>query len=115
MGRETEAGQIIDAVETMRQMTREVTQAASRQRQECTKTVEASAEILESSRETAGASQLISHEVTDVERQVEALMESIAFFKDGSPSAEALPPSRVHRCPLLGDDGACMALPIGID
>ncbi|MNX45492.1 Methyl-accepting chemotaxis protein McpB [compost metagenome] len=89
----TAANQIVGAVETMHQMTREVTMATTRQRGQCTKTVEATVEILGASRETAGASQLISHEVSDVERQVEALMESIAFFKDGNASAEAILPA----------------------
>ena len=94
----TAASQIVDAVETMHQMTREVTMATTRQRGQCGKTVEASAEILGASRETAGASQLISHEVSDVETQVEALMESISFFKDGNPSVEAIRP--VSHMPL---------------
>jgi methyl-accepting chemotaxis protein len=76
------ATQIIEAVDSMNQMTHQVTMATSQQRQECEQTVGAAEQILGASRETADASQLISREVSDVKLQVEALMQSIAYFHD---------------------------------
>ncbi len=86
------AAQIIEAVETMNHMTQQVTSATAQQRQECDQTVAASEEILAASRETAGASQLISREVGDVKQQVKALMDSIAYFRESAAELQAAMP-----------------------
>ena len=83
------ATQIIEAVASMNHMTHQVTLATAQQRQECEQTVGAAEQILGASRETAGASQLIAREVSDVKLQVEALMQSIAYFHDGTPRKTA--------------------------
>ncbi len=79
------ATQIIEAVDSMNHMTHQVTLATGQQQQECEQTVGAAEQILAASRETADASQLIAREVSDVKQQVEALMQSIAYFHEGTP------------------------------
>jgi methyl-accepting chemotaxis protein len=86
------SAQIIEAVETMSRMTQQVTTATTQQKRECERTVGASDEILDASRETSNASQHISREVGDVQQQVKALMDSIAYFRDAQ--AQEIRPDR---------------------
>ncbi len=84
----TGAAQIIQAVDRMNAMTHEVSQAASEQQKGCERTVQAADAFLAASRETAQASVSIAASVEDVQAQMQALMRSIAYFKDGAPQRE---------------------------
>jgi methyl-accepting chemotaxis protein len=95
------ATQIIEAVASMNHMTHQVTMATAQQRQECEQTVGAAEQILGASRETADASHVIAREVSDVKLQVEALMQSIAYFHDDATQHREpqLPPQIARSLP----------------
>ncbi|MNR75472.1 Methyl-accepting chemotaxis protein McpB [compost metagenome] len=81
--------QIITAVETMNRMTQQVTVATSEQKKGGDQVVMAVESINRSAQETATATGLVSQAALDLQNQAQALMEAIAFFKDGQSEARS--------------------------
>jgi methyl-accepting chemotaxis protein len=75
--------QIITAVETMNRMTQQVSVATTEQKKGGDQVVMAVESINRAAQETANATGFVSQAATDLQRQAQALMDAVAFFKDG--------------------------------
>ncbi len=74
--------QIIKAVEIMNRMTQQVSAATTEQKKGGDQVVLAVDSINRSAQETADATGFVAQASTDLQKQAQALMEAIAFFKD---------------------------------
>ncbi len=81
--------QIIMAVETMNRMTQQVTVATTEQKKGGDQVVMAVESINRSAQETSNATGFVAQAATDLQNQAHALMEAIAFFKDGQSQDSA--------------------------
>ncbi|MNK60068.1 Methyl-accepting chemotaxis protein McpB [compost metagenome] len=85
--------QIITAVEAMNRMTREVSVATLEQKKGGDQVVMAVESINRAAQESTNATGLVSQAALDLQKQAQALMEAIAFFKDGQ--TPGVPPREI--------------------
>ncbi len=98
--------QIITAVETMNRMTQQVSVATTEQKKGGDQVVMAVESINRSAQETANATGFVAQAATDLQNQAHALMEAIAFFKDGQSHDAARTLSKsVAQAPVLSAGG----------